>query len=242
MENKYYKWLSEYFGQTIVVLFGIIFLLISFFTIKGTGKWFATINGVGVSLLLSGILGFFVNVLANRRDARYKVCDDWKIKAIWHTRSEANPTIDECQRKAKERVDVVAFGLSSWRQSKDRLIDEMLARGVKIRIITMDPDNLFLGMRDRAEEKTEGYTRDTIMQLIQFFRQTEKRKSVEIRTHGELPLDFYFRVDDRVFVGPYQFGADSQRTITYEFEKGGEGFSYYTDYFEKLWERFRHPQ
>ncbi len=242
MSNKNRRNLTEYMWQWILIIAGIAFLIASFYAVKGTGKMFATLNGLGVSLLLSGILGIFVNVLIDRKDAKYKVCETWKIKDIYQTRAIANLTMAAYQERAKERIDVIAFGLSSWRQSKEKLIDSMLAKGVKIRIITMDPDNEFLKMRDRAEEKTEGYTRDTIKQLKQFFDQTEARRNVEIRTHKELPLDFYFRVDDHAFVGPYQFGTDSQRTITYEFEKGGDGFDYYTDYFEKLWERIEHPQ
>lgn len=33
----------------------------------------------------------------------------------------------------------------------------------------------------------------------------------------------------------FQPTIESQQMITYEFEKGGEGFKYYTDYFDKIW-------
>ncbi len=49
------------------------------------------------------------------------------------------------------------------------------------------------------------------------------------------PLDLYFRVDNHVFIGPYLYGKTSQQTITYEFGKGGNGYTYYTKYFEDLW-------
>ena len=51
-----------------------------------------------------------------------------------------------------------------------------------------------------------------------------------------MTLDFYWRMDDDLYIGPYWQGYSSQQTITYKFDKGGEGFRVYTDYFEKLWD------
>ena len=235
MHEDSYKKISEYLWQIVLILLGGLMLGLSFVVEKEPGKIFATFNGIGVSLLLSGFLGIFMNVLFNRKDAKYKVCEEWKIKNIYASRAIANLEIDACQEKAKNRIDIIAFGLTSWRQAKEHLIDSMLQRGVSIRIITMDPNSPILNMRDKAEGKADGATKESIRQLQQFFMQTPKRKKVEIKYHQQLPLDFYFRVDDHLFVGPYIYGVESQQMITYEFEKGGEGFKYYTDYFDKLW-------
>ena len=181
--------LSEYLWQIIVLLIGIIAIIISFI-VKDTGKVFSTINGIGVSLLLSGILGVFMNILFSRKDAKYKVCEEWKIKNIYF----------------------------------------------------LNPDNPILTMRDQAEGKPEGYTKKSIMELRTFFKKTSIRKKVKIKYHNDLPLDLYFRVDNHVFVGPYLFGKDSQQMITYEFEKGGKGFDYYTNYFDSLWNGTSTPE
>ena len=111
----------------------------------------------------------------------------------------------------------------------------MLKKGVQIRIITMDPNCEVLKLRDRAEGKSEGATKESIVHLQEFFQKTNKRKKVQIKYHQQLPLDFFFRVDDHIFVGPYIYGKESQQMITYEFEKGGRGYDYYMDYFESLW-------
>lgn len=50
-----------------------------------------------------------------------------------------------------------------------------------------------------------------------------------------MTLNFYWRVDDVLYIGPYWYGVDSQQTITYKFSDGGKGFQQYTDYFENLW-------
>lgn len=235
MNEKWFQKLSTYLWQIILILLGVISVIASFAMPVNNNRWFATLNGIGVSLLLSGLLGIFVNALFSRREARLDVYEKWKIVNIYESRAIANLTIDAYQEKARKRVDIIAFGLSSWRQAKEQLIDEMLNKKVQIRIITMDPYCDVLSMRDIAEGKADGATRQSILQLQEFFNQSQKRKSVQIKYHRQLPLDFYFRVDDHVFVGPYIFGKDSQQMITYEFERGGDGFDYYTDYFEKLW-------
>lgn len=50
-----------------------------------------------------------------------------------------------------------------------------------------------------------------------------------------MTLDFYWRVDNMIYVGPYFYDEPSNQTITYGFEEGGKGFARYSDYFEKLW-------
>lgn len=234
MDEKRYRIISEYLLQILLIAIGIIIIGFSFYE-KISGKMFSTLNGVGVSLLLSGLLGIFMNVLFYRKEAKYQVCEEWKITNIYESRAIANKKIDACQELAKKHVDIIAFGLTSWRQSKEQLIDSMLKKGVRIRIITIDPDSDVLTRQDHYEGKAKGSTKETILQLREFFSKTEDREKVEIRYHNELPLDFYFRVDDHVFVGPYLFGKESQQLITYEFEMGGQGFDYYSQYFEDLW-------
>lgn len=50
-----------------------------------------------------------------------------------------------------------------------------------------------------------------------------------------MTLDFYWRVDDEMYIGPYWYGIGSQQTITYKFKKGKKAFELYEEYFEKLW-------
>ena len=233
-EGKRYLKISEYLWQLVLIVAGVCCVIISFF-IEDVSKIFATLNGIGISLVLSGLIGIFMNVLFYRKESKYKVCEEWQIKDIYESRAVANNKIDAYQECAKKHVDIIAFGLTSWRQAKERLIDSMLAKGVKIRIITIDPDCDILVYRDYAEGKQPNSTSFSISKLQEFFDQTENRKKVEIRYHQQLPLDFYFRVDNYIFVGPYLYGKESQQTITYEFEKGGKGFDYYLNYFEDLW-------
>ena len=51
-----------------------------------------------------------------------------------------------------------------------------------------------------------------------------------------MTLDFYWRVDDEIYIGPYWYKFSSQNTITYKFVSGKQGFDMYADYFEQLWD------
>ena len=50
-----------------------------------------------------------------------------------------------------------------------------------------------------------------------------------------MTLDFYWRIDNELYIGPYWYGISSQQTITYKFCEGGIGFKQYSNYFEELW-------
>lgn len=50
-----------------------------------------------------------------------------------------------------------------------------------------------------------------------------------------MTIDFYWRIDDILYTGPYWYGTASQQTVTYKFKKGGRGFVLYSNYFEDLW-------
>ena len=89
MNEERYKKISENLWQIVLILFGVLMLGLSFVVEKEPGRIFATFNGIGVSLLLSGILGIFMNVLFNRKDAKYKVCEEWKINNIYASRAIA---------------------------------------------------------------------------------------------------------------------------------------------------------
>ena len=51
-----------------------------------------------------------------------------------------------------------------------------------------------------------------------------------------MTLDYYWRVDNELYVGPYWYGYKSSDTITYKFISGGRGFQHYSEYFDKLWD------
>ena len=163
---------------------------------------------------------------------------EWGFNSIYKTRSLMNEDCDFDLRSAEKQVDVISFGLRSFRTEQDRLTNELLQRGVNFRILTMYPSSDFVSQREREEKRTTNYIKNSINDLIEWANNKNKDESnkgkIIIKGYKCMTLDFYWRVDDVIYLGPYLYGLDSQKTISYKFTKG-EVFNIYTDYFERLW-------
>ena len=117
----------------------------------------------------------------------------------------------------------------------------MLNKGVNVRILTMDPDceNVFLKQREKEEGNQEGDILNSINQLVEWANKLNKKSrkgTIKIKGYRCMTLDFYWRVDDEIYIGPYWYKFSSQNTITYKFVSGKQGFDMYADYFEQLWD------
>lgn len=125
---------------------------------------------IGGSLLSSGIvLLFSVWFIESKAE---NTLDNWGLTKIYKKRSEKSDDSDPRLKKARNKLDVVAFGLTS----------------------------------------------------------------LKIKGYRCMTLDFYWRVDDEIYIGPYWYKFSSQNTITYKFVSGKQGFDMYADYFEQLWD------
>lgn len=192
---------------------------------------------VGCSLIASSLVILLTTLFVERQ--AYSALDEWKIEKIFSTRAEKNAESDPQLDHAKYCVDAVAFGLNSFRSSHDKRVDACLRRGVNFRIITMNPNSKHVKERAIEEGQVEDQIKNTIERLVEWANQKNKlgyKGKIVIKGYSSMTLDFYWRVDDELYVGPYWYGIDSQQTITYKFISGGRGFTQYTDYFEQLWE------
>ncbi len=196
--------------------------------------------GIGGSLVASGLVIILQSIFVDR--VKVNELDKWGLERIYYTRSEQNTDTDPQLRKAKYQIDAVVFGLKSFRDKHGHLIETCLSRGVNIRILTMDPEGAFIAQREREEKVSEGSIRQTIEQLVIWANQLNeqnKRGKIEIRGYSCMTLDFYWRVDDTVCIGPYWYGTDSLQTITYKYvddDEKGLGFKQYVEHFDKLWD------
>ncbi len=163
--------------------------------------------------------------------------EKWRLVDIYKTRGAMNADCDEFQDKAKEAIDVIGFGLSSWRDSSSEKIKELLKNGVKIRILAPNPEGSFVVQRAVDEGKEPSSIKYDIERLIDWCEDLKACGDIEIRTYDWLPMDFYFRVDNALFIGPYLYGKGSQQTVSYQFQKDGLMFAYYNEYFERVWEK-----
>lgn len=220
----------------LLILIGIGMILFDIFWIK-TQKtiWIS----IGCSLLASGIVTLVQTLLFDETKVDY--AEEWGLTKIYKARSEKSEDSDPKLEKNVKRLDVVAFGLKSFREGHTKRVEKMLKRGGNIRILTMNPDenNYFLKQREKEENELQGQIRNSINELIKWADRLNARGykgKIYIKGYKCMTLDFYWRIDDEVYIGPYWYGIGSQQTITYRFEKGKRGFELYANYFDDLWE------
>lgn len=103
---------------TILLVVGITFVTLDQCVWKTNGKVFVSI---GCSLIAS-CLFVLLGALKNKK----KPLDEWNIKNIYLTRGDMNKDCDVSLKKAKERIDVIAFGLTSFRQQQSKQAESLL--------------------------------------------------------------------------------------------------------------------
>ena len=224
--------------NTKAIIVALLVLLTGFALTVFDIFWFKTVSNVWISIgcsLVASALVILLNTFLV--DATiYNPLDDWKLRRIATTRAEINSECAERLRCAKYQVDIVAFGLQSFRNKQSSLIEGYLKKGVNFRILTMDPKSDFVLQREREEDDTN--IKNSIEKLVEWADKLNTKQykgRVIVKGYSCMTLDFYWRVDNTIYVGPYWVGYDSQQTVTYAFDKGGDGFKLYSDYFEKLW-------
>lgn len=173
-------------------------------------------------------------------DDQAEIVEKWGLEKIFRTRAEKNAESDPIlQLHNTKKLDGIAFGLSNFRTKRRSDIIENLNKGMEMRLIVMDPDSDFAKQRAIEEGDETGKTiSKSINELIQWvdgIKKEIKAGSIEIKVYNSMTLDFYWRMDDVLYVGPYLFEEKSQQTITMKFTKPGRGFEDYTEYFERLW-------
>lgn len=217
----------------------IIIALIGMILIICDNYWWKTDKSIWISIGCSLIASSIVAILSQflLEDLAAKDIDEWKITKIFDRRSEKNRESDPLLSELKENLDGIAFGLKKWRTNNSTEILNAMNHGVNIRLITMNPDSVHV--RERAEEEGQNENlKDSINDLINFANNLNSKSmngKIAIKGYDCMTLDFYWRMDDIIYVGPYMYKKASSDTITYKFVNGGKGFEYYRKYFESLW-------
>lgn len=151
MDNRY-NLKSIIVGLGIIIV-GIVAILVDYFWLSTSQNiWIS----VGCSLLASGIV-----ILATALLVDVKEVDElkkWGLVKIYKTRSEKGKDSDPELDEAEKQVDVVAFGLKSFRTMHYKKVEKLLIKGINIRILTMNPDpsNMFLTQREKEENEPTG--------------------------------------------------------------------------------------
>ena len=228
-----YNWKSLFAGLGIIIV-GIILCLVS---AKANTPWDTIWLSIGCSLIASGLVILMHDFFVERK--KVSELDEWKIEKIYSTRAERNAEADPNIENARYCIDGIAFGLSTFRTMYGKKIEQCLKKGVQIRLLTMDPEGKFIAYREEEEKEGPGGIKDTIVEMVRWadsLNQSSKKGKIVIKAYNSMTLDYYWRVDNDLYVGPYWYGYKSGATITYKFLAGGRGFQHYSEYFDKLWE------
>jgi hypothetical protein len=220
----------------IIGILGIVLILCDIFWLK-TDK--ALWISVGCSLIASALVILIENYFVVQKNE----IDEWKLDKIYKARSEKSKDSDPKLTSTCKNLDIIAFGLKSFRDYHKKEMLQCLKNGTNVRILTMNPESEFVTQREYEENETPGQIKKTINDLIAWSRdinnQAKKAQKqagqIFIKGYSCMTLDFYWRSDNELYIGPYLYQKGSQQTITMRFLQGGNGFEYYTNYFEDLW-------
>lgn len=243
----------KFIVNLLVLLVGVALLLVgtSFKPSLGEGEEnskdteiaYDILVGIGSSVTATATITLFLLALLpdDIENEELKILEEWGISRI---HGERRTTALSGRTLPKNQLDYIAFGLKHFREANKGANSDLVKRlrsGLNIRIITLYPKSQYVTERQRLE-KRDGLS-DEIMALWKWkedmleFAGTKRKGSIEIKYYNNLPLDFYCRADNRLFVGPYMPGEVSGENITYEFKVGDtKGGRYYTQIFDTLWE------
>ncbi len=223
----------------ISFLIGLILIMIGCMISNQYERVDLVLLSTGCSILASSIIVYISSKYIIRETKAQEIILKWGLSSIYSTRAEMNKSSNEKLKKLTNNIDIVAFGLRSFRDSQTDIIKQKVQSGLKVRIITMNPNSVFLKQREIDEHEIEGQMKNTILDLITWINllknHSPSKSNVQIKFYNTLPQDFYFRVDDTIFIGPYLYGVTSQQTISFEYDKNSIGFSYWQKYFNSLW-------
>jgi hypothetical protein len=230
----------RYVVNILIFLLGVIMILIAILP-PDINQGIASVSlNIGVSIIASSIIALITLLTVDKNEDIDTFYEEWGLENIYHTRSEMNSHTAQVFPAMNEVYEQIAFGVKSLRDAYTPLFEEKVKKGLKIRFITIHPNSCFLQEREEIENKLNGEIRKTILGLIIWIKKLQKISNnpanIQIKFYDSLPLDFYCRIDDDLYIGPYLYGKESQQTISYRYNCYGKGFKYYTRYFNDLWE------
>lgn len=218
-----------------LIIIGILLILMDLFWTKSQSNVFVNI---GCSLIASGLVLFFTALLIDYRK-EYMVWSEWKLAQIFRTRADKNRDSDpKLEKHNLKQLDGIAFGLKSFRSNRRNDVLRCMQNGMDVRLLVMDPTSEFVKQREFEESAAPESISKSIWDLIEWAEDLNSQSNygkIQIRFYDTMTLDFYWRLDDEIYIGPYMLDVESQQTITYKYVKGGKGFRLYSEYFESLW-------
>lgn len=236
------------FTNLFIFLIGFILILFGLLTnLLDENKVFAIdvsliqsiLISVGTSIFASGIISFLlVRYVHSYQDSLRNIIDEWGVRRI-DIRADINSDINGKLESMDTGMDIVAFGMKNFLSAKGDLLIQKINKGCRIRILTINPDSQYVRQREIEELESEGQIKNSIECMIEWAESIkdnlDNKNLISVKIYDGLPQDMYQKVDEFVYVGPFQYRKPSQQTIAYSYVPKSKGSEYYISYFNKLW-------
>jgi len=224
----------------LVLLLGILLVILGFFSSQINNKLEAVLLSIGTSMIASSVIVYLTSKYLIRQNNTKDIIEKWGLVAIYVTRSEMNISSNEKLRNMESELEIISFGMRALRDAQGDTILEKAKKGLKVKILTINPYSSYLVQREIDEKAVIGQLQKTVLDLEKWVGKLKEcspnSDRIKLKYYDALPLDLYFRVDDHIYIGPYLIGKTSQQTIAYEFKGNSLGFRYWKGYFDDLWE------
>ncbi|MGI2047909.1 hypothetical protein [Shewanella oncorhynchi] len=194
---------------------------------------------IGCSVIAVVIINFFEYYIILPEVNILQFINSWKLVAIFETRADMNRVTNEMLKNAKE-IDIAAFGSKGLLNAQGSLLKDRIRKGLRIRFLVPDKDSEFVKQRERDENATDCEIKNNIEALISWIDQANKElnlqnNQIQIKMYSCLPIESIMRIDGHLFTGPFMIKKVSQLTMAYQYKKGGQGYTYYNNYFNDIW-------
>lgn len=193
---------------------------------------------IGGSIMATGIVTIITSAYMVSNDEKDEIISQWQLNNIYATKSVMNQESNQHLEFARKQIDIVAIGMTNFLQVKGSLLEELLKKGVKIRIISCNNKQM-LAQREKDESTSHSSLGVMEMQVQALTNWVDKLSKtglpIEIRYHSTYPGFSYLRIDKHIFWGPNLPMYNSQQNMAFEFSSAGDGGQFLIDYFDKLW-------
>ena len=170
---------------------GVIFVLMGIVLENSLEEQCRTvIISIGASTIAGSVVAYITSIYMFKKKKQKEVTEVWGLRSITGSRAEMNIEINKRLEKIDKSLDIIAYGLKSFRESKGNLIEDKIKKGVAVRILTVDPYSKILSYRDLAENRLPGSTSNDIKQLITWIEKLisdNKNANVKIKYCDFLP-------------------------------------------------------
>jgi len=199
----------------------------------------------GQGVLAAGVAGYVVFAYVLMHDEladRVRVVSEFGILKIFASRgAQIRNEYEELLGDFNE-LDVLGFGLNSLREDyKDSFVD--WAKRARVRILLLDPDfptpeTSLAAIRDAEEGKASDAIAAEVKRFVEDAAPAVARPDgrFAIRLYRCIPSINLFRVDDRLFWGPYLIRQPSRNLPTFLVAKPGTLYEKCRDHFNDIWD------